>query len=90
MSSRKIKQILKKKGYELLDLRVLPWTWQGETEWLILVPKCQQELIVKYGSDYFCNQDFASDGYFGGNAEVIEESLEFLPDLNNLEPKRHG
>ncbi|AWL29248.1 hypothetical protein DJ533_12060 [Acinetobacter defluvii] len=85
MTTRKIKQVLKKKGYELLDMRILPWTWQGETEWLILVPKDQQQLIIKHGSDYFCAQDFSGDGYFGGNAEVIAESLEFLPDLNSLE-----
>ena len=85
MSTRKIKQVLKKKGYEVLEVRVLPWTWHGETEWLVLVPKDQQDLIVKHGSDYFCGQDFAGEGHFGGNAEYIEEALEFLPDLTKLE-----
>ncbi|MGR2670536.1 hypothetical protein ACUXVT_04580 [Acinetobacter soli] len=84
MSSRKIRSVLKKKGYEILNLRVLPWTWQGETEWLITISLEQKDLVVKHGSDYFCEQDF-QNGEFGGNREYIEECLEILPDLKGLE-----
>lgn len=81
MSSRKIRSVLKKKGYKLLDIRVLPWTWQGETEWLIKIPKEQIDFILSMNTEYFCKSYFDSDGYFGGNSEVIEESLEFLPQF---------
>lgn len=90
MSTRKIKQVLKKKGYELLDVKVLPWTLMGETEWLILVPVHQQELIIEHGGDYFCEQDFESgSGYFGGDAEYIAEALDCLPDLSKIKVRHH-
>lgn len=85
MSSRKIRSVLKNKGYEILDIRVLPWTWQGETEWLIQIPKAQQDFILASDTGYFCKQDFDSDGYFGGNAEYIAECLDILPSYKGGE-----
>lgn len=79
MSSRKIRSVLKKKGYELLDIRILPWTWQGETEWLIKIPQEQIDFILNINTGYFCKADFDSEGYFGGNSEVVKEFLDFLP-----------
>lgn len=80
MNSRKIKQVLKAKGYELIDLQVLRGNSVCSTEWIFKVADLQQEKILELGSGFFCKQDF-SDGYLGGDAEYTEECLEELPDL---------
>ncbi|WP_088458387.1 hypothetical protein [Acinetobacter soli] len=80
MSSKKIKQVLAAKGYELIDLQVQRGNAVCETEWLVLLPKNQQEKILELNSGFFIKQDF-SNGYLGGNAEYVEECLDELPDL---------
>ncbi|EHU2651549.1 hypothetical protein AZG96_RS15590 [Acinetobacter baumannii] len=80
MSTKLIKKTLIKKGYELLDLKLLRGNDVCETEWLFLVPLEQRQKIIELGCDFFCQQDF-SDGYLGGNSDYIEECLEMLPDL---------
>ncbi len=80
MNSRKIKQVLKAKGYELIDLQVQRGNAVCQTEWLFKVNEEQQRKIIELGSDFFCKQDF-SDGYLGGDAEYTEECLAELPDL---------
>lgn len=80
MSTKSIKKELSKKGYELVDLKLLRGNGVCETEWLFLVPVEQRQKIIELGSDFFCPQDF-SDGYLGGNSDYIEECLEMLPDL---------
>lgn len=80
MGTKLIQKVLSKKGYELLDLKLLRGNDVCETEWLFLVPVEQRQKIVELGSDFFCQQDF-SDGYLGGNSDYIDECLEMLPDL---------
>lgn len=82
MNTRKIKQVLKAKGYELIDLQVQRGNAVCQTEWLFLVPEEQQKRIIELGSGFFCKQDF-SEGYLGGDAEYTEECLEELPDLKD-------
>lgn len=80
MSTKLIKKTLIKKGYELLDLKLLRGNDVCETEWLFLVPEEQRQKIIELSSDFFYQQDF-SDGYLGGNSDYIEDCLEMLPDL---------
>ncbi|WP_269914029.1 hypothetical protein [Acinetobacter sp. HY1485] len=83
MSSKKIRSVLKKQGYEILDLIVMRGNGYCTTEWLVKLPQSQIDFLMGLDDEDFSEFDFNQDGYFGGDAEIISEILECLPKYPN-------
>ena len=79
-----IKDALKNKGYDFINIRFCGANYHGPAEWYFKVSKLDMDFILKEADDYFSSCDFqfdAEDGIYsiGGDKENILEIVEFLP-----------
>lgn len=84
MSVRKIKQVLKKNGYQVAGVEYLRGSSVCESEWVFQVTDFEKEMILEHGADYFVISDFSSCNELGGNAEDVMEILDNLPELSEI------
>ena len=83
MSTKKIKQVLKKKGIPYESLEVERATYASETVWVIMFSAETKDKIIQLSNGDITEDDFWCG--FGGNAEDIRELLDMLPDMSQLE-----